>query len=524
MPDRNLDINIGLNGANQAKQGFDGINLTVQELKTRLADLTIKQEQFLASLNLTDRTASNLAGYRNLKTQIQDVNLQLTKLKIVGEESTASLVKSEAGFHRFTGYIERWVARMGLFFAGMELYRFVENSVKSFGKFQAQVERLDTAVGGSSKALLSYAQQLQKTTAFADEDIVSVMAQIGAYTQNQEVIKQLTKATLDFAAGMASSGNGISLSAAGRLVAKTFGSSTDALSRYGIMIGKTSNQTERLNAITEGVSNLFGGQAAAQLDTYEGKMKNLHNELDDVRKELGSALAPALLDISEAITTFVKSDVEGGTTAFAGLGAALKIVAAAAIVAWTTLREVGTLIGTVGASIAEAMTGNWAGAGNVAILGGKSMIDDFKEAGDAITALIQKQTSLANLNPTGKKMMPGGNSNGDKKTAEEQLKTIKEYYNQVKFEDKDYFNFRKKEIDAEGTLIENSTHSAIKAKTYENEELKKLIKEQSDWELKQIQDKVNHEVLMTRISNVGEPNVAGSSFFSGTFSDLSTSG
>ena len=79
MADRDLNINTRLNGADQVQRGFDGINLTTKELKERLADLQIKQNQFLESLKLTDKSASSLVGYQRLKSEIASVSAELTK-------------------------------------------------------------------------------------------------------------------------------------------------------------------------------------------------------------------------------------------------------------------------------------------------------------------------------------------------------------------------------------------------------------------------------------------------------------
>ena len=94
MADRNLNINTRINGADQVKKGFDGINLTAKELKQRLADLTIKQQQFLESLNLTDKTAAQLSGYKTIKNEITAVQQEMVKATAANGDLSKSLNNS----------------------------------------------------------------------------------------------------------------------------------------------------------------------------------------------------------------------------------------------------------------------------------------------------------------------------------------------------------------------------------------------------------------------------------------------
>ncbi|MEK9693733.1 MAG: hypothetical protein VW235_12470, partial [Rhodospirillaceae bacterium] len=84
---------------------------------------------------------------------------------------------------------------------------------------------------GTSTRLLEYASALQAKTSFGDEDIIQVQATLAQYTNEEEKLKDLTAAVLDFATA-----KGMDLNSASELVGKSIGSSTNALSRYGITI------------------------------------------------------------------------------------------------------------------------------------------------------------------------------------------------------------------------------------------------------------------------------------------------
>ena len=79
-----------------------------------------------------------------------------------------------------------------------------------------------------------------------DENIIQAQAVIAAFTKEEDQIKALTAATIDFAAA-----KGVDLVTAADLVAKSFGSSTNALSRYGVQVEGAAGSTERLEQLTQ---------------------------------------------------------------------------------------------------------------------------------------------------------------------------------------------------------------------------------------------------------------------------------
>ena len=174
------------------------------------------------------------------------------------------------------------------------------SSIITLAGEQEQAEKkLEVALGKTSKSLLDQATALQKMTAFGDEAIIGVQASIGAFIKNEEQIKKATSATLDIAVAM-----GMDLKSAGDLVAKTLGSSTNAMSRYGIEVTGAVGSTERLESLTGNVARLFGGQASAEAETLTGKIEQMKNAIGDAGEALGAVLAPAIVGIANVVTSF----------------------------------------------------------------------------------------------------------------------------------------------------------------------------------------------------------------------------
>ena len=167
---------------------------------------------------------------------------------------------------------------------------------------QEQAERqLSVALGHSSKALLAQAAALQQVSTYGDETIIRAQALIAAFVDDEDQIKAATKATLDLAAA-----KGMDLVTAADLVSKTLGSTTNALSRYGIQVEGAVGSNQRLSTLTSEIAAKFGGQAAAAADTMTGRMEQAKNALGDAAEVIGGILAPALITGAGAIKGFAE--------------------------------------------------------------------------------------------------------------------------------------------------------------------------------------------------------------------------
>lgn len=152
----------------------------------------------------------------------------------------------------------------------------------------------------SFKANLEYASSLQKVSTFGDEVILVVQRQLTNFGLEGEALRDATKATIDLAAA-----KGFDLKVAGDLVAKSIGSSTNALTRYGIEVQGAAGSTERAQSAVQNISKLFGGAAQAKADTYLGRIDQLNNQWGDFVEDIGFAVIPAITDLIKLIQTSV---------------------------------------------------------------------------------------------------------------------------------------------------------------------------------------------------------------------------
>ena len=192
------------------------------------------------------------------------------------------------------------------YFGARALLNGIQQSIDLSAKQELAEKKLEAALGKTSSALLNQAKALQQVTMFGDETIIEAQALIGSFVKEEAAIASATKATLDLAAA-----KGMELTVAADLVSKTLGSSTNALSRYGIEVTGAVGSTERLESLTGNLADVFGGQATAQTDTFAGSMAQLSNAFGDLQERIGERLAPALGNLAKSfkdIITLVPSE------------------------------------------------------------------------------------------------------------------------------------------------------------------------------------------------------------------------
>ena len=212
----------------------------------------------------------------------QKVNIKVT---------TQGATKAKQEMGGLSGSISNMGKAVGLasaaYFGARGLISGFSSVITLAGEQEQAEKRLEVALGKTSQALLNQASALQKMTVFGDESIIGVQASIAAFVDSEDQIKKATEATLDMAVAM-----GMDLKGAGDLIAKTLGSSTNALSRYGIEVTGAVGSTERLESLTSNVADLFGGQAKAQAETMAGALDQAKNSAGDLGEAIGRKLSP----------------------------------------------------------------------------------------------------------------------------------------------------------------------------------------------------------------------------------------
>ena len=198
------------------------------------------------------------------------------------------------------GSMKKMALGLGSAFLGLatlnKLGTFLSESIDLFQVQETAVNSLNVALGRNSTGLQEYASQLQKVTSYGDEAIIGAEALISAFVKDEDQIKKITKATLDYAYA-----NKTDLQSSAQLITRTFASSTNALQRYGIEVEGVAGTSERLDSILGSLNDKFGGQAEGALNTYTGKITNLKNEMSDMQEGIGEKLIPVVYEFTKAL-------------------------------------------------------------------------------------------------------------------------------------------------------------------------------------------------------------------------------
>ena len=278
MAQGNITIEFKAKGDKALQMAIVNLDVATKRLKNQ----TSMYDKHLTNLGFTQKQANKFLAQQN-------------KLTLFGVKNNRLLNNSLATLRS-----KLLIVSFGLGLVSMAFKKLFDAMI-----VQEQAEKkLEVALGKTNTALLNQASALQKMTVFGDEAIIEVQALIGSFIKEEDAIKKATKATLDLAAA-----KGMDLKSAGDLVAKTLGSSTNSLSRYGVEVVGAVGSTQRLESLTTNIANLFGGQAAAAADTLGGRITQMTNAFGDANEALGKAFAPTIMKLSK----FFKETAESAT-------------------------------------------------------------------------------------------------------------------------------------------------------------------------------------------------------------------
>lgn len=218
-----------------------------------------------------------------IQSQLDPKGFEATIKKIEEVEKS-----SESLFAGFTK-IGTGLAAAGA--AGIGAFALMVNEASKAEQAQAELaQAMRTAGTYTDEALasaLEYAQALQNLTGFSDEQIASSQAMLVRFGATGKQLQDLTKSVADFARAQQ-----MDLVSAATLVAKSIGTETNALARYGVEISGSAASTSRMESAVRSLGTLFGGAAQAHAATFAGRIEVLRQQLSDVMEAIGNDVIP----------------------------------------------------------------------------------------------------------------------------------------------------------------------------------------------------------------------------------------
>ena len=260
-------------------------------------------------------------------------------------EFTSKMKTASRSFKRMGKSMQRVGKSMSMSLT-LPLAAFAAASVKAFDT-QAKAEaKLLTGLKRNEaafKSLKKQAQELQKITLYGDEQTMSAQAMLATMGLEEEAIKRLTPLVQDMATA-----KGMNLTAAADLVAKSVGSSTNALSRYGITIEGAVGSSERLDSAVNALSGQFKGQSEAAAKAGAGGLTQLKNSFGDLMETIGGMLMPVLTKLMDKI--------KGGIEWFTSLNGKTKTIIVTTGLLLAVLGPIVALLGTMATVIGALLS------------------------------------------------------------------------------------------------------------------------------------------------------------------------
>jgi hypothetical protein len=160
---------------------------------------------------------------------------------------------------------------------------------------------LRTATGATEDQIAATEAYILKTslaTGVADDQLRPALQRLAVSTKDTDEAQKLLNLSLDIAKG-----RGLALETVANALGRAQDGNTTALGRLGLGLSKAELSTLSFTQVQERLSNLYGGAAAANAETFQGKIDRLKVGFDEAKESLGVALLPAV----EQFITFLNT-------------------------------------------------------------------------------------------------------------------------------------------------------------------------------------------------------------------------
>ena len=149
---------------------------------------------------------------------------------------------------------------------------------------------LESATGATESQIQATEAYILKTslaTGVADEQLRPAFQRLAVSTKDVNEAQKLLNLSLDIAKG-----RGLDLETVANALGRAQDGNTTALGRLGLGLSKAELSTLSFTEVQQKLSDLYGGSAAANAETFQGKIDRLKVGFDEAKEALGVALLP----------------------------------------------------------------------------------------------------------------------------------------------------------------------------------------------------------------------------------------
>jgi hypothetical protein len=185
---------------------------------------------------------------------------------------------------------------------------------------------LENATGATKAQIAATEQsilQMSLATGVADDDLRPALARLARSTMDTEKAQELLSTALDI-----STATGKPLETVANALGKAYDGNTASLGKLGIGLSAAELKTMNFTQVQSKLTDLFGGAAARNADTYAGRIARMQIAFDEAKETIGFALLPILEKVINFINMSALPVINAFSGAFSleggGLGAIIK--------------------------------------------------------------------------------------------------------------------------------------------------------------------------------------------------------
>jgi hypothetical protein len=156
-------------------------------------------------------------------------------------------------------------------------------------RLAAALKSATGATEGQIQATEDYILKTSLATGVADEQLRPAFQRLAVSTKDVNEAQKLLNLSLDIAKG-----RGLELETVANALGRAQDGNTTALGRLGLGLSKAELSTLSFTEVQAKLSDLYGGAAAANAETFQGKIDRLKVGFDEAKESLGVALLPAV--------------------------------------------------------------------------------------------------------------------------------------------------------------------------------------------------------------------------------------
>jgi len=167
-------------------------------------------------------------------------------------------------------------------------------------KLAGALERATGATKDQIKATEDQILKLSLATGVSDDKLRPSLSRLAVATGSVTKAQDLLSTALDISAQ-----TGKPLETVSNALGKAYEGNTAALGKLGIGLSAAELKTMSFEDVQGRLTDLFGGAAAANAETYEGRIQRLKVAFDEAKEGIGARLLPIIEDLVDIIVNKV---------------------------------------------------------------------------------------------------------------------------------------------------------------------------------------------------------------------------